>query len=43
MRRQFHEDNVLVPQVLKKWIFSVMAKDSIDKNVRSTSIYFTWH
>ena len=35
MQRQFHEDNILVPQVLKEGIFSVMAKDNIDKNARS--------
>ena len=43
MRRLFHEDNVLVPQVLKNGIISVMAKDNIDKNARSTMITSHYH
>ena len=43
MRRQLYEDNVLVPQVLKKGIFSVIAKDNIDKNTRSTMITSHYH
>ena len=42
-KKQFEEDGVLVPQVLRKGIFSVMAKDNIDLNATSTMITSHYH
>ena len=43
MKTQFEKDNVLVPRVLKKAIFTVMAKDHIDLNATATMIHSHYH
>ena len=43
MKTQFEKDNVLVPRVLKKGIFTVMAKDNIDLNATATMIHSHYH
>ena len=43
IRSQFERDDVLVPRVLKKNIFTVMAKDNIDLNAKSTMVKSHYH
>ena len=42
-KKQFYRDNALVPGVLRKGIFTVMAKNNIDLNAKSTIITSHYH